>query len=426
MTLAKYGTSQLDIDATSIIDVDADKTKQYQLEAVESALHERLNVAARFYETSLFISQARADASFFRIFAKLIAAEISVAIKGWSLEDAPQRYIQSSRQLSRLHGILSPEEREFVFDVFRLYHEEVFEQNQVLDSDDIAISLFGRLRTPLWQMRRKTEGYDFVFIDECQLFIANEKRLFHYLTRGTRSYVPIALALDQAQDLMGQTAGLGAFGIEAVESEDLRESHRSTREILRLAFHVISRTSDLFSAEDYPDFTTTTESYVAENHPAAKSPRFIKWSEDSVASSILQTVAEIRTGLIRRIAIVILSDDYADIAKQLRKLDPQVEELQRRGDISVSEAPITVVSRPAYVGGLEFDAVLAVGLEQGTTPSRIKGADALSFAITQQAYREIYLTFSRAKYQLYVGIRGRAEPTEILQEARTAGLIAWQ
>ncbi len=426
MTLAEYGTEQLNIEFSSIIDVDADKTKKYQLDSVETALRNQLNIAAPLYENSVFISQARLDDSFFRIFARLIAAEISVAIKGWSLEDDSQRYIYSSRQFSRLHGILSEDERAFVFAVFRLYHEEVFEQNQVLDSDDIAISLYGRLRTPLWQLRRRTEAYDFVFVDECQLFNANEKRVFHYLTKGDKQYVPIALALDQAQDLMGQTAGLGAFGIDSVESEDLKGGHRSTIEIMRLAFHVISKTSDLFSVDEYPDFTADPESFVSSVHPAAQSPRFVKWQAADVPNSILSTVSAIRSGLIRRIAIVILSDDYDALSKKLRDLDSSIIELERRGDLSSSDAPMTILTKPAYVGGMEFDAVIAIGLEQGVTPSRVKAAEALSFAVTQQAYREMYLTFSRARYQLYVGIRGRVEPTEVLQEARAAGLIAWQ
>jgi hypothetical protein len=425
-TLSDYGRNQLGLDIGAVIDVDAERTKQFQLEAVQRALKEELNSRAPWFEQSALVSQAADDPRFFRIFARLTVAEISVAIKGWSLENDEQRYVQSERALSRFHRIMSSDERRFVFAVFRRYHAEVFELQQVLDSDDIAISLYGRLRTPFWQLRRRREGYDFVFVDESQLFNANEKRVFHLLTRGDRQYVPIALALDQAQDLMGQSAGLGALGIEAIESEDLRSAHRSTRAITRLAFDVISRTSDLFSAEEYPDFTGQIEDSVPDNHPAARPPQFVKVSSADVAGDVVALIQRIRSGLVRRVAIVVLGDAYQEAASAIRSRDPSILELERRGEAPRGlDEPVTIVSRPAYIGGQEFDAVLALGLEEGSVPPRVMGADGLSYALTQQAYREMYLTFSRARYQLYVAINERGKPNQALMEARAQGLIAW-
>jgi superfamily I DNA/RNA helicase len=84
-----------------------------------------------------------------------------------------------------------------------------------------------------------------------------------------------------------------------------------------------------------------------------------------------------------------------------------------------------VLSRPDYVGGQEFDAVLAVGLEQGVAPPLLRESPALSAALEQQVLREMYLTFTRARYRLAVIIGAGASPNAFLQQAAAAGLISW-
>ena len=52
-----------------------------------------------------------------------------------------------------------------------------------------------------------------------------------------------------------------------------------------------------------------------------------------------------------------------------------------RGESSVSDEPIVVLTRPEFVGGQEFDAVVAVGVEQGLVPPRIIGHPAMAAAV---------------------------------------------
>ena len=74
------------------------------------------------------------------------------------------------------------------------------------------------------------------------------------------------------------------------------------------------------------------------------------------------------------------------------------------------------------MGGQEFDAVVAVGLEQGLVPPRIQNNDAFAATLEQQALREMYLSFTRARYQLKVVVKRGARPTRVLQEAVKAGV----
>lgn len=427
-TLAEYGRKALELKVESLIDADAEQTKSFQLAAVRDALRAELRNAGQFPKESL-IEQARANEAFQNVLARLIVNEISVAIKGSDYQNDRTRYVQSERKLSRLHGIMSADERDFVFNVFRAYYQEVFVQNRVLDSDDLAISLFARLNTPLWQLRRRDEAFDFVFIDEAQLFNENERRVFHLLTRGDRTHVPIAVAFDRGQDLMGQTS-LGTFGVDSFDTttQDLRSSHRCTAAIMRLAVFVLSKTTDLFSVDEFPDFTDD-QALIANDHPLARAPQFVNVSSSDLAGDVIDLVQELRRQL-RRIAVVVLSDDYAEIANALME-DPRAKRLSikllwRRGEpLASPDRALVVVSRPSYIGGQEFDAVVAIGLEEGIVPPHVSGADTLSYALEQQSYREIYVTFSRARYQLYVAIRRKRDRNRIMEEARQASLITY-
>jgi hypothetical protein len=178
MTLADYSRQQLEVNVTTLIDTDAYASKQFQLEQVMEAQEKVFKARCEDVEKSKLLKQVIDDPSLFEVFAKLVMSEISTAIKGHGLIHDDRRYINSERRLSRLHGIMTATERSIIFDIFRTYNETVFEELEVLDSDDLALSLLGRLRTPIWELKRRSKGYDFVFVDETQLFNENERRLF--------------------------------------------------------------------------------------------------------------------------------------------------------------------------------------------------------------------------------------------------------
>ena len=81
-----------------------------------------------------------------------------------------------------------------------------------------------------------------------------------------------------------------------------------------------------------------------------------------------------------------------------------------------------MLGRPDTIGGQEFDAVLAIGLEQGVVPPRVVN-QALAVALEQQALREMYVSFTRARYRLIVINSHRSAPTSILADAVKMGYI---
>lgn len=425
-TLLSYGRRDLGLETAAVVYPDAEEAKAFQFDRVGDALTAALGQRSLTAAHHPIFSLASRGTQLYEILVRLVASEISISIKGHGLESDKRRYVQTERPLSRFHGLLSAAERELVFDAFQIYHREVFEELEVLDTDDVALSLLGRLRTPVWELRRKKLGFDYVFVDETQLFNENERRVLPYLSNGETEHVPIVLALDEAQDIHAQsTAGLATLGIPNVASESLDSVYRSTRDIVRLAFFVIQRTTDLFGP-DFPDFTRADDVGTPSNHPLAAPPTLEREGDESksLGRYVLRRVRELRRTNIRQIAVVCHVDAYWDtLVRELSSQDLPLQILTQRGAKLPVDEPLVILAKPSIIGGQEVDAVVLVGLEQGLTPPSIPDNDALAAAVEQQAYREIYLALTRARYRVVIVLSAGAAPSAILQEAAQAGLL---
>lgn len=423
-TLSQFARDMLELEDTSVIDVDAHGAKQYQYSQVLNALSSRLD--AHDCSAGRLFGPMRLDYGNREILAVLVMSEISLVIKGQGLTRDRRRYVHSSRPLSRLHGALDEVDRELLFSIYEDYHREVFEVNEVLDSDDMAISLLGRIRTPIWDLRRRKQGYDYIFVDETQLFNENERRIIPLLSNGSRKYVPVALALDEAQSIYGQSsAGFAALGMEGMTSESLSSIHRSTRSIVELAFFVIQHSTDLFGA-DFPDFTSIADKIEKDSHPLAERPRVESVGDpnQNLGRFVLKRVRELRKSNIRQIAVIVHADHYLEqVRDALQSSDLPLQVLETRGTRIPPEQPVVVLTRPAYVGGQEFDAVILVGLEQGITPPRLADNETLAVAIEQQVLREIYLSVTRARYRVVIVLSRGAALTGILSDAAHRGFL---
>jgi hypothetical protein len=423
-TLYEHALAELNLEGSAIIDKDAQQTKLYQRYAIQECIEEVFKGCQGDIAQSDLLTKIQENDEYIEAFADLVVTEIGVAIKGRGLTTEKKQYVEAERPLSRFHGVLSAIERKIIFNIFEKYREK-FEADGVLDSDDIAISLLGHLRTPLWELKRKKLGFDFVFVDETQLFNQNERLLFRFLPKNTVSgHMPIALALDEAQEIKGaSSAGFGLLGIEGIVNETLPSVYRCTPAILNLAFFTISRTTDLFG-NDFPDFTTNTTTVIPQSHPLAKPPYLISKSEtQSFGKAIVKEVRSLRKNNLRQIAVIVHSERYwKEVLDSLKKEDLPVIEAVKRGELIDPKKPIVYVARPEHIGGQEFDAVVCVGLEYGVVPPIFRHAG-VSEALEQQSLREIYLAFTRAKYQLVIVNSNNSTPSPIIQQAINNGFI---
>ena len=423
-TLFEYSRVVLEVGETAVFDRDAQESKAFQTHIVSECLRQVLSQHSAAVTNSNLLSEVAKNEELFPVFVGLICDEIGLAIKGHDLVNDRKTYVGSERRLSRLHGILDRDERNIVFEVFEAYRRQTFETFEMFDTDDLAVSLLARLSTPLWAMQRRKLGYDYVFVDETQLFNENERRLFPLLIRGNTNHVPVVLALDEAQQTRGAaSAGLGLLGFDQLSDEALETVHRSTQSILRLAFFVIQRTTDLFGP-DFPDFTGTTQPVVPDSHRLAQKPRLVRAGQEGVGTESVRQIHALRRDNLRQIGIVCHAERYwQEISSALSRAGVAFIHLNQRGERLDTTSPLVAVARPETVGGQEFDAVLAIGLEQGVVPPRVSSNQALSIALEQQALREMYVSFTRARYRLVLVNSHRSAPTAIIAEAAKAGLI---
>jgi superfamily I DNA/RNA helicase len=425
-TLADYGRNLIGLDENNVIDKDAQKTKEFQLDQVKEALRFAMKEDGVAVTESNLLRQVSDSADLFEVFAQLVMAEISTVIKGRGYTGDKNRYVNAEVPLSRLHRILTPRERSMVFDCFRRYNEIVFEEYEMLDTDDLALTLEGRLRTPFWNLKRKTEAFDFVFVDEVQLFNENERRIFPFLTKDNLSHVPIALALDEAQEPFGfAAAGLATLGIADVESENLPSNHRSTKEIVDLAFFIIQQTTDLFGSE-FPDFSDVCAAMIPSQGSGVADPIIVTCNEEAknYGRYLVKLVQKLRARNVRQIAVICHAESYwEDLVREFSASELPLHVIAQRGERITPDQPLVVLSRPNLIGGQEFDAAVIVGLEEGLVPPRVKDNPPLAAALEQQTLREIYLSVSRARYRVLIALNKGAHPNRIVNEALANSLI---
>jgi len=420
LTLTEYSIRALQGEQVPVMDSDAFETKRFQRELVTDFVQNSLKRDALNEKDHPVLYQVAPSSDALKIFAELLVAEFGVAIKAHDLSQNKQGYVLSESPLSTLHSVLSVQERSIVYDIFTQYQACLANDLAVLDSDDLAITVLGKVSTPLWRLRRRTVGYDFIFVDEAQLFNENERRLFPLLTKGISTYVPIALSLDNAQNIGGNFgAGFGTLGFGDLSSESLNKIFRSTPSILKLAFHTIQKSTDLFDAS-FPDFTASTVSLIDEDHHLAKPPVLLCGGQArSPGRFAVKVATRLRASNLRQICVVVFGDRYwNDVIGAVSEAHHPWKQLVKRGDKIESRGPLIVVSRPEFIGGQEFDAVVCVGLEEGIVPPNVGSNHALAASFEQRALREMYLTFTRARYRLVIANSTGSNLSPLLRDAK--------
>jgi hypothetical protein len=168
--------------------------------------------------------------------------EIAIRIKGRGLRKEHDLYVNSPVRSFVGRGE-NRHDRFLLFDVFSQY-ERTFQEQELLDTDDVVLSMQSRLAVPLWDRQRRTDGYDYVMVDETHLFNENERRVLPYLTRGRDEYVPIVMTFDEVQSIGGRRSGdLEHVGIKHSERRNLTYVHRSSPDIFLLARDLVERTA---------------------------------------------------------------------------------------------------------------------------------------------------------------------------------------
>jgi superfamily I DNA/RNA helicase len=427
-----------EISESEFLDRDAMESKQLQTlyisEALSAALKDDYPTHRKFLSPGF---GQLLEASDLWVLAEMFQHEISVVIKGRADEQ-----LDNYRKLPRLKYGLPVEtssDRGFVWTVFQHYQRQLQTTAQ-FDTDDIILTTIGQLDTPLWRRRREKEGYDGIYVDETHLFNINELSLFHFLTRSTNQN-PIAYSVDRSQavgdhgwtdELFDKTLAASPDSRERSERTEVHSIFRCSPEIVDLAFSVTSSGATLFTNFDDP-LKLASSMLTGEEERKCSPPQLLMYATDELmvedafrrADQLANDMETGRSG----VALVAFTDELFRSAQAYSELhNKPVELLKRRGDIDVihraEKSGRFLLSTPEYIGGLEFDGIVLLGVDEGRVPptKTLQSADSANF-LAYSSHNRLYVAITRARYRVEILASKQRGPSPLLKTALHAGIL---
>ncbi|WP_299809478.1 UvrD-helicase domain-containing protein [uncultured Roseibium sp.] len=425
------------ISEAEFIDRDANDSKILQRLYIEQAIAEALDEDMPSFSPYLseeFISQIKSFTS--SELSVLFQHEISVLIKG----RAGDSFDVYRKCPSIKYGlqVFNDADKGFVFSIFKRYQRQL-ETSSQFDTDDVVISAIGQLDTPIWRRRRSREGYDFIAVDETHLFNMNELHVFHHFTREVGKF-PISFTVDQAQavgdrgwDDISSLSDL--FGSEVDVSQELTSFtavFRSSPRITDFSQAVLASGATLFT-----NFNNTLlgshSIFTPEEERRSKPVKYIEFPDDAaMIAGALKRADELQSETKTNRSKVLITSHSEEIISEIYELakssNKPVTILERRGDFvrlkQAEQSGHLVLGHVDFVGGLEFDVVVIVGVDKGRVPSEGESetSNSRSFA-AYSAHNRLYVASSRARFALnLLGVKSRG-PSDLLRGAALGGLI---
>ena len=429
---ARLGSTLSEVE---FLDRDAADSKELQLlyvgESFDEAMSDDFPTHHRFLSSEFAEFLQQEDTW---LVSEMLRHEIAVMVKGRAGED-----LNSYAALPPLTHNLplhNDADRGFVFIIYRKYKDRLRTAGQY-DTDDIVLTAMAQLDTPIWRRRREREGYDAILVDETHLFNINELSLIHFLSRGN-GLPPIAFAVDRSQavgDRGFDTDSIeGALGQEgAPTSSTLGTVFRSSREIVDLALSVTAGGASLFGNFADP-LRSVSSGFTEVDERQARTPRLLECANDEDmlkrAEMEAKDMAKRLPGGRAGVAVVVFDPTLlARLSKTVRERNRPFELITKRGDTArVSRARATgrsVLSGAELVGGLEFDGVVLVAVDEGRVPLETAGEREEARHFTRYAaHNLLYVAITRARFEVCILINRERGVSEILESAVTEGYLS--
>jgi UvrD/REP helicase N-terminal domain len=438
-TLQSYcsGLLRQEVSETEFVDTDAYDAKQLQLMYVDEAIRQAQNEFEAYssFMSPNFKAYMENEDNDFKIL--LLQHEIAVVIKGRAKENLDT--YKSIQPIPSALPVNNEGDKAFVWRIYERYREQLVAGGQ-FDTDDVVISALSQLSTPIWRRRRSRDGFDAIFVDETHLFNMNELSVFHHLTRSEKSF-PIAFAVDRSQAIgdRGWADDIDVTSLMPSLEErtssttiNVKGIFRCSPEIVNLAFSITSSGASLFANFQDP-MALAHSNMTFEEEKKARRPYYIEFSTDAaMLDRALSIAEEMRTSMRASkgdVAIVVFDEKLLhDLENKAVSENRPVEILKHRGDPEVvkraKSAGRFVLSLPDYVGGLEFDGVVLVGVDDGRVPPSPTSQHSQSIAyLTFAAHNKLYVAVTRARYQVAIlGVQARG-PSRILRNALAADAL---
>lgn len=423
---------------TEYLDADALESKEIQQLYIEQAIgtvrnHNYDDYSKAMSEDMIHFFEKTDDA----ILCEMLQYEIGVVIKGYAEGD-----LDIYKKLERPeYGIPCKTEVDFQY-IHLIYaeYQRQLENEGRFDSDDIVLTAMSSLNAPIWRRRREIEGFDACFIDEKQLFNFNEESVLQYLNK---SYAKnnIIFAIDKSQyagEIMSKSADLLAMSMRDGErymgvhdSTNLSTSFRSTTDIVNLAFNVMSNGATLFHNFENPLSNVSTSMMPDEEQRTFYPKSFMLQDDDAIVETAIELCDKIaRKYKLSKEKILIIacsSELCKKLEKYLQETHKPYEQIISRGDsAAVKKAQIGnkhIFAGIDYVGGLEFDYVIIIGVDDKRVPPKTVRKQQNFHFSSYAWYRRLYIAISRAKFGIAILGNEAYGYSSILDNALTNGYI---
>ena len=283
------------------------------------------------------------------------------------------------------------------------------------------MTALGQVDTPIWNRRRIRDGYDACVIDETHLFNINELSVFHYVNKpydtedNNAGRPKIIFAIDKSQatgdwgvDDVSISTAL-KFGSES-DNRQFNTVFRSSPDIVNLAYNILTSGTTMFTNFENP-LSYSSFDFVKEEEMKAMRPEYslVNGDNEAIVSGIewAEKYCADRKSTKNQVLVIGTNDLLVkQIQKYLVTHNKPFEILHSRSDEQAmkkaQECNKFVLSQIDYVGGLEFEAVVIIGVDEGRVPPT-KSAETEAYHVISYAWHSrMYVAVTRAKYAVKI------------------------
>lgn len=435
ITLSDYCANFGSIPLTALLERDAGDAKTFQLLLVENALNKPdvVNKVRTFRPLispelrDMFDEKKTSPSALYT----MLQHEFSVQIKGRT-DSTIDNYYQISPIPNGL-PCTTKKDKELVFSLFCAYQNEL-KADGSFDVDDVVMEALARLNAPIWRRERAVSGYDYIFVDEMHLFNINEQSVFHFLTKDLHQKdIPICFALDYSQ-AVGDRGDVSTDYIEYAFGEATRKKYhtvfRNSPQITDFCMSIATSGVLMFHERFSDPYHETRSDFLLEDEAKSEVPTLYEYdSDEEMLASLDQHLQDIVRSLKcnpRDIAVIAFDSKFYSI-QGVQKICKQTGRsfvslsAGQRDDKGKVAAGSYVLASPYDINGMEFQAVILLGVDEGRMPQTAGTSDISQHFIKYSAYNQLYLAASRAKYRLTIlgnRLKGRSSCLEHSIEAK--------
>lgn len=414
------------IAETEYLDKDAMTSKGLQSMYIESALTETASEYLSLYEPILssqflkFIKETDVALQ-----CEMLQYEFGVVLKGRADGDLEQYKALERPQYSI--PCYNDADYHYVFLIYTAYQNQLDREGQ-FDSDDIVLTALSSLNAPIWRRRREKEGFDGCFVDETHLFNFNELSIFPFLNKTeARNNIIFAIdksqfsgeVLQKAEDALFMSNASDKFDEAQLSTLTYHTIFRSSPNILDLAYNIMSIGSTLFNNFDNPLIDIESiEDPISLNKNII--PQYILAAdEDTMISQAFDEIDNLQKKfhISKADCLIISTSDILteNIKKYCDRKNKSLNQLISRGDSAAIKRSRNnnsyILAGIDYIGGLEFDYVIIVGVDESRVPpQRLQKRNNFHFD-NYAWHRRMYVAITRGRHGvLLIGnkIEGKA------------------